>query len=101
MSNIDLEVSAVYDFLTALNGKFFTVEFIKRSTGEVRVMRATTNFESHLKGGQATYDAKAKNLVVVLDLEALKATPDKAFRSIPAENVLTIKANGNVYTVTR
>jgi len=54
---MELEKAKVHGFLRSLNGKFFTVEFIKRSTGEVRVMRATTNYESKLAGGDLGYDA--------------------------------------------
>ena len=88
-----LKRDAVGDFLKSLNGKFFTVEFIKRTSGERRTMRATTNFESLLKGGEAAYNASEKNLLVVRDLDA------QAFRSIPLDAVLVIRAKGNTYTI--
>ena len=84
---------AVHDFLRALNGKFFTVEFIKRSTGEVRVMRATTNYTSKLAGGSLNYDANAKRLIPVWDMEKHE------FRSIPTDAVIRIRALGNSYEV--
>ena len=90
-----LKTGEVYDFLQTLNGKFFTVEFIKRSTGEVRKMRATTNYQKHLKGGVLNYDAKLKGLIPVWDLE------NKGFRSIPTDSVLTIHAKGTKFEVVK
>jgi hypothetical protein len=89
-----LKRDAVGEFLHALKGKFFVVEFVKRSTGEKRVMNATTNYQSHLAGGEATYDFAEKKLIPVWDLGK------KAFRSIPLDSVLTIKANGKTFSVT-
>mgnify|MGYP006273575019 CR=1 FL=1 len=90
---MELERARVYDLLQSLNGKFFTVVFTKRSTGEVRKMRATTNYAKHLKGGTLNYDAKQKSLIPVWDLDK------KAFRSIPTDSVTEIHANGNQYQV--
>lgn len=83
----------VLDFLRGLNGKFFTIEFVKRTTGEVREMRATTNYQKHLKGGTLNYDATAKNLIPVWDLDK------RGFRSIPTDAVIRIKANKDTFAV--
>lgn len=83
----------VHKFLRSLNGKFFTVEFVKRTTGEYRVMRATTNYESKTVGGSLSYDADAKSLIPVWDLDK------KAFRSIPTDAVKVIRALGATVTV--
>lgn len=83
-----IQRSQVRDYLTSLNGKFFTIQFIKRSNGELRTMNCTTNYRSHLAGGEPAYDAKAKNLLPVWDLKA------KGFRSIPLEGVLCITSGG-------
>lgn len=93
MADMTISKSLVHDFIRSLNGKFFTVEFVKRSTGEVRIMRATTNYDSKTVGGVMTYDANAKQLIPVWDLEK------KAFRSIPTDAVLRIVALGNTYEV--
>lgn len=90
---MELEKDKVHGFLRSLNGKFFTIEFTKRTTGEVRVMRATTNYQSKLAGGDLAYDADAKKLIPVWDMEK------KAFRSIPTDAVLRIVALGNTYEV--
>ena len=84
---------SVHSFLRTLNGKFFTIEFIKRTDGSLRVMRATTNYKSKVVGGVLKYDADAKHLIPVWDLEK------KQFRSIPTDAVLRIRALGNEYEV--
>lgn len=97
---MELSVIDLRDFLTSLDGKMFGIEFIKRTDGSRRKMLATTNFVSKLKGGQATYDSKAKNLLVVLDVIANRTTPDRAIRSIPLDSVLSVKAKGETYFIT-
>lgn len=94
MSEATLSKSQVMEFLRNLNGKFFTVEFIKRSTGEVRVMNATTNYESKLAGGDAAYNFSEKQLIPVWDLQK------QAFRSIPTDAVQVIRVAGITYKVT-
>ena len=94
-----IEREGVEDFLRSLNGKMFSVVFTKRTTGEVRKLLATTNYASKLKGGEASYDAKAKGLLVVLDVVASKKTPERAIRSIPLDAVSEIHANGETYLV--
>lgn len=88
-----LKVDEVEQFLRSLNGKFFTVEFVKRTTGEVRKMTATTNYATKLAGGDAAYDFTEKKLIPVWDIAK------QAFRSIPLDAVLTINAKGNTYKV--
>lgn len=90
-----LKADEVGQFLYDLNGKFFTIEFIKRSTGEVRKMTATTNYQSKLAGGEAAYDFGEKKLIPVWDLAK------QAFRSIPLDSVLTINAKGNTYKIVK
>jgi hypothetical protein len=98
---LEMKQDEIRDFLISLNGKMFGVSFTKRSTGELRKMLATTNFVSKLKGGEAAYDAKEKGLLVVLDVIANRKNPERAIRSIPLDSVLTIKAKGVEYTITR
>lgn len=49
--------------------KIVHITFIKRTTGEIRKMSCHLNCKKHLKGGEAPYDWKEKNLLPVLDLE--------------------------------
>ena len=88
-----MKQAEVSDFLDSLNGKFFVVDFIKRSDGTRRRMRATTNYQKHLKGGTLNYSPKDKGLLVVWSLDSA------GFRSIPTNNVLEIHANGEIYTI--
>lgn len=90
-----LKADEVGQFLHDLNGKFFTIEFVKRTTGEVRKMTATTNYQSKLAGGEAAYDFGEKKLIPVWDLAK------QAFRSIPLDSVLTINAKGDTYKIVK
>ena len=81
-------------------GGFFTVVFTKRTTGEVRFMRATLNLKSALKGGEAKYDHKSKGLLVVRDMDATRANGNvDAIRSIPWDAVIEIRADKKVYVI--
>ena len=93
MALIEIQTDKVDDLLRSLDGKFFTVTFTKRTTGEERTITATKNYESKLKGGELGYDPKAKALLIVWDIKAM------AFKSIPTNAVSTIKALGNIYEV--
>lgn len=88
-----LNRSEVEGFLRGLNGRFFTVTFVKRTTGELRTMNATTNYKTKTVGGELSYSAKAKSLIPVWDLTK------GGFRSIPTDAVTEIKANGETYTI--
>jgi hypothetical protein len=88
METVELTRGQIHNFLRSLNGSFFSVDFIKRTTGELRTMRATTNYKSKLVGGVLKYDADEKKLIPVWDMDK------KAFRSIPTDSVLVIRAKG-------
>ena len=99
METKTITTTEVRSILEGTNGAFFSVEFIKRTTGELRKMTATLNYQSKLKGGTASYDAFEKGLLVVADTLALRKTPERAIRSIPLENVLSINAGGTLYII--
>lgn len=69
-------------------GQIFAIEFIKRSTGELRSMQCRTGVKKHLKGGTKAYTPKDHNLLCVYDLAA------KGYRSVPVENVLSMTVSG-------
>lgn len=71
----------------------FSVTFIKRSTGEVRLMNCMRGVTKHLKGGELTFDPSSKGLLVVFDLQK------RAYRMVNLETVLEIKMDGKVYKV--
>ncbi len=93
-----LTPNEVEKVLRDTRGGFFTVTFTKRTTGELRTMHATLNLKSALKGGEAKYDAKAKSLLIVRDMDATR-NGDAPIRSIPWDAVHEIHANGNVYII--
>mgnify|MGYP000021997382 CR=1 FL=1 len=75
------------------DGKIFHVEFIKRSTGELRKMRCRLGVTKHLKGGGKAYSAKAKKLLTVFDMEA------KGYRSIPIEGICSLQVGGQQFSI--
>ena len=81
------------DLLTATEGRIFSVRFIKRTTGEERVMTARTGVKKHLKGGKAAYDAAEKDLIFVYDLSA------EGYRTIALDAITALRINGEQYEV--
>lgn len=74
------------------DGRIFSITFIKRTTGELRLMHARRGVKAHLKGGTLPYDPIEKGLVTVYDLDK------EAYRTIPAENVTEIRHHGKKET---
>jgi len=76
------------DVIRKSKGKFITVAFVKRTTGEVRRMNCRTGVTQGVTGiGKAFNDAD-KGLVTVWDAKISQ------FRSIPIENIITIRSQG-------
>lgn len=75
----------------AADGKIFQVEFIKRTTGELRKIRCRLGVKKHLKGGKKTYSPKDKHLLTVFDMEA------KGYRSIPVEGIRLLKVGAQSF----
>ena len=69
--------------------KFFTVTFVKRTTGETRVMNCRKGVKKYLTGGEMKYDPKKKNLVSVYDVKK------RGHRSISLENIQRVKMEGD------
>ena len=76
------------------DGRIFGVSFIKRSTGELRHMRARVGVKSHLRGGKKGYDAEVKNLLTVFDVDA------NGYRSIPLEGIQSLTINNQRFVFT-
>jgi len=75
------------------NGRIFTVTFIKRTTGETRVMNARFAVKKHLKGGERAYDFEKKNVIGVFDVQK------GGYRVISVEGITGMKVDGNEYEV--
>lgn len=82
-----------YDFLKEAvdDGHIFSVDFIKRTTGEQRHMLCRIGVKSHLKGGTKKFSDTEKNLLTVFDVQK------NGYRSIPLENIIRVKINGRTY----
>lgn len=73
------------------DGRFFSVEFIKRTTGETRQMQARLGVTKHLKGGTKKYSDVSKNLLTVFSVDA------KGYRSIPIDGIQSMTVKGTRY----
>lgn len=73
------------------NGRFFTLEFIKRTTGELRVMNCRLGVKAHVKGVGRTFDPKEKDLLGVFDLQK------QGYRFINLRDPLVLKMDGKKY----
>lgn len=88
-----LNVTDVPAMLRATDGRIFSVEFVKRTTGEPRIMQCRFGVRSYLKGGEQAYNPTEHRLLCVFDMAK------KAYRSIPLETLRTIHVNGKYYSV--
>ncbi len=78
----------VVDSIAMSNGKFFSIQFVKRSTGEVRQMLARTGVKKFLTGGGLKFDPVVHKLITVWDVQK------EAYRSIPIEGITHFKVEG-------
>ena len=74
------------------NGKFFSVEFVKRTTGQLRRLNGRTLPPK--PDGKPAYDFNYHNLILVWDVQ------NHGYRTIPIENILRIHAKGKTYDFT-
>lgn len=86
---IDLTREKVAELVA--DGRFFSVSFIKRTTGDLRTMQARMNVTKHLKGGVKPYSDKSKNLLTVFSVDA------NGYRSIPIDAIQSMKVKGQTY----
>jgi len=74
----------------AAGNNIFSVKFVKKD-GTIRDMVCRLGVRKHLKGGELAYDAKARNLLPVFDMQK------KAYRMINISTLIELKLNGQVY----
>ena len=77
--------------------KFFTVSFIKRGDGSLRVMNCRKGVKKHLKGGKIAYDPKSKGLVGIWDAQV--EAGKNAYRMISLEAIKSVVMDGIKYIV--
>jgi hypothetical protein len=67
----------------------FKIEFIKRSTGALRLIRATLQPPDMPAGSGSKVDTVANRLINIYDLD------DRKFKSIPIDGIRRVEINGN------
>ena len=75
------------------NGKIFGVKFIKRGTGENRIMSARLGVSKGVKGIGLRYDPESRQLIPVYDMNK------KEYRMINLETLSTVSFKGQEYNV--
>ena len=70
----------------------FTVTFVKRTTGETRVMNCRKGVKKYLSGGGLKYNPIEKGLVPVYEMST-------GFRSISLDEIKRISMKGEVFDV--
>lgn len=82
-------------------GKIFSVDFVKRTTGERRHMTCRTGVHKGLSGGELPYSREEKQLFGVFDMtvynEQLKSNDAEyaaklSYRNIPLESITHINS---------
>ena len=71
--------------------RIFSVDFIKRTTGEPRTMTCRLGVKKGTVGGEIPFDIVEKRVLPVFDLQK------NDFRMINLDTVTEIRANGQVY----
>jgi hypothetical protein len=69
----------------------FNVEFVKRTTGEMRSMTCRTGVTKGTSGGSMGYDPREHGLLPVYDVRAL------GFRSVPVDALVGVTMDGVRY----
>lgn len=74
-------------------GRFFTIAFTKRSTGERRVMTCRLGVHKYLKGGKKAYDPEKLGLMIVWEPKSAE------YKSIPTDAITELRFRGRKYSV--
>ena len=74
----------------ASKGRWLTVKFIKKTTGEERVMNCRIDVTKHLKGGQRA--SNPDEYIVVYE------PVSKGYRHIGRDSILSVTDGGVTYT---
>jgi len=72
----------------ARNGRIFTVDFIKRTNGELRTMVCRRGVRKGITGRGMNYDPLSKALLTVWDVQK------GAYRMISLDNLVSLKMGG-------
>jgi hypothetical protein len=81
-------------------GQFFTVEFIKRTTGELRVMNCRGGVGKYVTGQGLAFEPKKKGLIGVWEANNKEGDKEaQAYRFISVEGIQTVIGDGKAYRV--
>jgi hypothetical protein len=86
---------SVQDIILGSGGRFLTVCFRKRTTGELREMTCRTGVRKGVKGVGMAFTPEQRNLVVVWDVEK------RGFRMITLDEVIWVRDGKQQFTVDR
>ena len=92
-TNEQRTINRLDTLLRSSNGRIMRVNFIKRTTGKLRVMSCRLKVRSKLNGGSKPYIDKDKGLLTVYDMGV------HGYRSIPLDGIQEIKIDKVVYQI--
>ena len=78
---------------TTKDGKIFTVDFVKRTNGQVRKMNCRKGVSKGVNGHGQAFDAASRGLLSVFDMKLL------AHRFVSLESILRLSIRGRIYIV--
>lgn len=93
MQTTTVDANEVPGILRTAGSTIFTVNFTKRSNGELRTMNCRMGVKKDVKGVGMAYAPKAYDLLNVYDVQS------KGHRMIALDAVNWIKLRGHTYTV--
>lgn len=90
-----ITTAGVVKKIKASMGRFFTIVFTKRTTGERRVMTCRLGVHKHLKGGKKAYDPEKLGLMIVWEPKSAE------YKSIPTDAITELRFGGRKYQVVK
>ena len=93
-----VEQERVRRIVSGTKGKFFRVHFVKRTSGEERIMDCRIGVHKFVKGVGMKFTPKDYDLISVWDLRAWDPKGDTGYRFINIRTVKEIHFAKRVYT---
>lgn len=81
------------DVICGTHGLIFRATFIKRSTGERRVLVGRLGVKKYVKGVGMNYKPADHDLISVFDMQKVE------YRTIPIEGLLEVKFKGRLHKI--
>ncbi len=86
------------------NGSIYSITFVKRTDGSIRTINTIKGTRRGVKGVGLRFDPAKKSLLPVYDLQAARrdpSNPDKAWRFVALDSILSVAMNGEVLEVAK